>query len=58
MNGSRQRRLVLFIGDRILDLGCGSGEQALAFQNAGCDVIAIDSSASMVKAAKALGESP
>jgi len=39
-----------------LDLGCGSGEQALAFQKTGCNVIAIDSSASMVEAAKAQGE--
>eukprot|EP00210_Caulerpa_lentillifera_P009095 g8676.t1 len=42
-------------GERILDLGCGSGEVTLALKNAGSKVVAVDASPSMVEAAKAKG---
>ena len=38
-------------GGRILDLGCGSGRDSLAFLKAGLSVDAVDGSAEMVKAA-------
>ena len=39
---------------QILDLGCGSGRDSLAFKNKGYQVEAIDSSAELVKKAKEL----
>ena len=39
---------------QILDAGCGSGRDALAFHNAGYEVTAFDASATMVEAAKNL----
>lgn len=41
-------------GGRVLDLGCGSGRDSLAFLKAGFDVDAVDGSRQMVKAAKNL----
>eukprot|EP00210_Caulerpa_lentillifera_P009048 g8635.t1 len=42
-------------GERILDLGCGSGELTLTLKNAGTEVVAVDNSLSMVEAAKEKG---
>jgi SAM-dependent methyltransferase len=42
-------------GDRILDLGCGTGDDALHFGDRGVEVHAIDSSRKMVEAARARG---
>jgi len=42
-------------GERILDLGCGDGALAEVLMGVGCDVIGIDSSASLVEAARARG---
>jgi len=42
-------------GERILDLGCGDGVLTEKLQQAGCDVIGVDSSLEMVKAAVAHG---
>lgn len=42
-------------GGRILDAGCGSGRDALAFREAGFDVCAIDGSAQMCAQAEAAG---
>lgn len=41
-------------GGRILDLGCGSGRDSLAFANSGFVVDAVDGSEAMVKAASEL----
>ena len=41
-------------GGRILDLGCGSGRDSLAFLKAGFEVDAVDGSARMVEAASGL----
>ena len=41
-------------GGRVLDLGCGSGRDSLAFLQAGFSVDAVDGSARMVKAASGL----
>lgn len=41
-------------GGRILDLGCGSGRDSLAFLKAGFEVDAVDGSARMVRAASEL----
>lgn len=42
-------------GEAVLDLGCGDGELAAAMVEAGCDVIGVDSSASLITAACARG---
>ncbi len=42
-------------GGVVLDLGCGPGDSALHMQQAGFRVDAVDASAEMVKAARALG---
>jgi trans-aconitate methyltransferase len=42
-------------GERILDLGCGDGALTLKLVERHCDVVAIDSSAPQVEAAKKLG---
>jgi SAM-dependent methyltransferase len=42
-------------GDKILDLGCGAGDDALYFQSRGVDVCAIDSSSRMVELARNRG---
>jgi trans-aconitate methyltransferase len=42
-------------GERILDLGCGDGALTKKLGDLGCDVVAVDSSASQVDAARALG---
>ena len=42
-------------GERILDLGCGDGVLTKRLIDLGCDVVAIDSSAAQIDAAKALG---
>jgi trans-aconitate methyltransferase len=41
-------------GERILDLGCGTGHLAARIAEAGADVVGIDSSASMVEEARRL----
>jgi ubiquinone/menaquinone biosynthesis C-methylase UbiE len=42
-------------GDRILDLGCGTGEDALHFAELGGQVLALDVSPAMVGVARAKG---
>jgi trans-aconitate methyltransferase len=42
-------------GERILDLGCGDGVLSLKLVDIGCEVVGIDSSAEMIKAAKSRG---
>ena len=42
-------------GERILDLGCGDGALTKKLVDLRCDVVAVDSSAPQVEAAKALG---
>lgn len=42
-------------GERILDLGCGDGVLTKKLVDAGCNVVAVDASAEMIAAAKALG---
>ena len=38
-------------GARILDLGCGSGRDTLAFRDAGCEVVPVDGSEGMCRVA-------
>ncbi|MFM7548535.1 MAG: class I SAM-dependent methyltransferase [Cyanobacteriota bacterium] len=45
-------------GERILDLGCGDGALTLRLLEQGCSVVAVDASAEMVEAARALGWMP
>lgn len=42
-------------GERILDLGCGDGVLTRKLADLGCDVVAVDSSAPQVEAARRLG---
>lgn len=42
-------------GERILDLGCGTGILARELMDKGCEVVGLDSSAEMVEAAKSIG---
>jgi len=42
-------------GERILDLGCGDGVLTKKLLELGCDVVAVDSSAAQVEAARNLG---
>ena len=42
-------------GERILDLGCGDGILTRKIADVGCEVVAVDSSAPQVEAAKKLG---
>jgi len=49
-------RLHIFSGERILDLGCGSGELTMVLKDAGSEVVAVDVSPAMVEVAKAKGE--
>jgi SAM-dependent methyltransferase len=44
-----------FAGDRIIDLGCGTGADALHFKTLGVDVHGIDASIEMVQRARAKG---
>ncbi|MFQ5499284.1 MAG: class I SAM-dependent methyltransferase [Candidatus Zixiibacteriota bacterium] len=43
-------------GQKLLDLGCGTGTLAHGFARRGCEVTAIDRSAEMIAQAKCLGE--
>ena len=43
------------VGERILDLGCGEGALSQKFVDSGCEVVGIDASPEMVKAAVAAG---
>ncbi|NTV94513.1 MAG: class I SAM-dependent methyltransferase [Thiobacillus sp.] len=40
-------------GERILDLGCGTGDIAMAISERGARVVAVDASAAMVASARA-----
>src|SRR5689334_10055234 len=42
-------------GDRILDLGCGPGDDALHLAGSGVDVLGIDASSKMVELARLRG---
>jgi trans-aconitate methyltransferase len=42
-------------GERILDLGCGDGVLTKRLADLGCDVVAVDSSAPQIEAARTLG---
>ena len=42
-------------GERVLDLGCGDGTLTLRLQEAGCEVLGVDSSPEQVAAARARG---
>jgi 2-polyprenyl-3-methyl-5-hydroxy-6-metoxy-1,4-benzoquinol methylase len=42
-------------GERILDLGCGDGVLTKKIADLGCDVVAVDSSATFIDAARTLG---
>jgi len=42
-------------GERILDLGCGDGELTKKLVDLGCEVVAVDSSAPQIEAARKLG---
>jgi trans-aconitate methyltransferase len=42
-------------GERILDLGCGDGVLTKRLQDAGCQVVGIDSSSDLIRAASELG---
>lgn len=54
--GALQRKFASKLpeGGRVLDLGCGSGRDSLAFLKAGFQVDAVDGSKSMVQAASSL----
>jgi trans-aconitate methyltransferase len=41
--------------ERILDLGCGDGALTIKLQQAGCQVVGVDSSPEMIAAARSLG---
>ncbi|MFM2430750.1 MAG: Cypemycin methyltransferase [Cyanobacteriota bacterium] len=43
------------VGERILDLGCGDGALTMKLQAFGCEVIGVDASADLIKAARELG---
>ncbi len=59
---SREKALILDLvtprrGERVLDVGCGTGEHLLFFHNRGCDVTGVDPSAPMLAVAgKKLGD--
>src|SRR6478672_10815629 len=42
-------------GERILDLGCGDGALTKKLADLGCEVVAVDSSAAQIEAARTLG---
>lgn len=42
-------------GDRVLDLGCGDGALSKKLVDLGCEVVAVDSSAPQIEAARKLG---
>ncbi len=43
------------LGERILDLGCGDGVLTKKLADLGCEVVAVDSSAPQIEAARKLG---
>jgi len=55
LRGAVWRRLdaVFAAGDRVLDLGCGTGEDAVHLAHRGVEVVAVDRSPEMVAAARA-----
>src|SRR5215471_20394605 len=42
-------------GERILDLGCGDGVLTKKLSDLGCQIVAVDSSAAQIEAARNLG---
>ncbi len=50
-----ERFINLLKGDKILDLGCGSGDNSLYFKEKGLDVIGIDLSEKMIELCKEKG---
>jgi len=42
-------------GSRVLDVGCGSGEQLLALRDAGCDPVGVEPTASLVDELRSRG---
>jgi SAM-dependent methyltransferase len=55
-NDGQLRLLPAFTGKRILELGCGAGQAAVAFARHGARVIAVDSSTEQLAAARRLAE--
>jgi SAM-dependent methyltransferase len=50
-----EQRAISLAHGRVLDIGCGAGRIALDLQSAGCDVVAIDESASAVEVTRRRG---
>jgi len=46
------QRSAFHSGDRLLELGCGTGDEALALAEHGCEVVAIDASTEMIAKAR------
>ncbi len=50
-----ERQAIRYVRGRVLDIGCGPGRTALYLQEKGCEVVAVDNSPGMIKAAKLEG---